>query len=231
MASSDESHTPAELKKLCKVCASEMPFAAIKCIKCGSYQGFRRYFEFSNSSIALLIALISVIGLAQKNFSDLYRSFFVDPLKADVAVRISSIERGKISILIQNNATSRIVLDDGTLCRVPILATGVEPSDGWTLRYPKPTEVSEVHIIVYENPNEQRVIEGGKSTMALYLLHQTRTEEGRPFDERVDEVRPYCFVSYVDQRGRKDGLFVPIDSFDAYRLQKDLVLKQIERSP
>jgi ribosomal protein L40E len=228
MASSDESD--ALPRKSCKVCASEVPFAAIKCIKCNSYQDFRRYFEFSNSTIALLIALISVISLAQKSLSDLYRSFFVDPLKADVAVRISAIEREKISILVQNNATSRIVLDDGTLCRVPILVSGVEPSDRRTFRYPKPPEVSEVHFIVYQNPHEQRIIEGGRSTTALFLLHQTRAEEGRPFDERVDEVRAYCFVSYVDQRGRKDGLFVPIDSFDAYLLQKDLALKQTERS-
>ena len=89
--------------KPCVACASKIPASAIKCVKCGSYQNYRRYFEFGNTTIALLIALISVVSLAHKNISDLYRSLFVDPFEPIVVASVSSIERKKVSILFQNN--------------------------------------------------------------------------------------------------------------------------------
>ena len=217
-------------RKKCKICASEIPRAAIKCTKCGSYQNFRRYFEFSNSTLALLIALISVVSLAHKNISDLYRSLFVDPFQPDIIARILSIEPHKLSILLQNNAMNRVTLSDSILCRVPILTSNLEPKDDWNFRYPKPSEISEVHLVVYENPHDQRIVEGGGSATAVYLLHQTRPEEGRPFSEAAAEIKPYCFVSYVDQRGREDGLFVAIQSVNAYFLQKALVPRQDRKS-
>jgi ribosomal protein L40E len=121
MIFSDETPEIQDQTKNCKVCASEIPLAASKCVKCGSYQNYRRYFEFGNSTIALLIALISVISLASKDISDLYRSLFVDPLQSDFTARISTIKRDRLSILFQNNGTNRITLDSGALCRVPIL--------------------------------------------------------------------------------------------------------------
>jgi len=220
MTSSDEAPQAQNQTKNCKVCASEIPLAARKCIKCGSFQDFRRYFEFGNSTIALLIALISVISLASKNISDLYRSLFVDPLQPDFVARISFIDRDKLSILFQNSGTNRITLDHGALCRVPILTSRLEPKGDWNFRYPRPSEVSAVHFIVYQNPDGQKVIEAGGITTSVYALHQTRPEEGRPFEEIAPEIKPYCFISYVDQRGRTDGQLVAISSFNAYFLQK-----------
>ena len=48
----------------CIVCREDIQEGAIKCNKCGSYQNYRRYFTFSSTVLALLIALISVITWA-----------------------------------------------------------------------------------------------------------------------------------------------------------------------
>jgi hypothetical protein len=67
------------------------------------------------------------------------------------------------------------------------------------------------------------MLEAGSSLIATYPLHQTRPEEGLPFDEKREDVRGYCFVQFVDQRGHSDGEFVLLDAFAAYMLQRDLV--------
>ena len=54
---------PSAGTKACAACGEEISSAAVKCARCGSYQNWRRYVDISNTTISLLIALISVIGL------------------------------------------------------------------------------------------------------------------------------------------------------------------------
>lgn len=217
---SSPADAPGSPTKTCKICASEIPVGAIKCVKCGSFQNYRRYFDFGNTTIALLIALISVIGLAQKNISELYHAFFLDPLQPNIVANVEAANRFRLSILIQNSAANRIVLSGTALCRVPIFKAGVEFKDSDNFRYPKPSEISAVHLIVYKNPNEQLIVGGGQATTAIFVFQESRPEEGQPFSDATNEIRPYCFVSYIDQRGREDGLYVPINSVTAYFLQR-----------
>lgn len=57
----DKSDAQAEL---CKQCRSEIPSDARLCQKCNSYQDWRSIIPFSNTALALLTALVSVIGIA-----------------------------------------------------------------------------------------------------------------------------------------------------------------------
>ena len=50
--------------KACKVCAEEIKKAARICIKCNSYQDWRANLSVSNTVLALLVALISVLTAA-----------------------------------------------------------------------------------------------------------------------------------------------------------------------
>lgn len=49
---------------LCKQCRNSIPESANICSKCNSYQDWRSFIPFSNTALALLTALISVIGIA-----------------------------------------------------------------------------------------------------------------------------------------------------------------------
>ncbi|EPV9122369.1 hypothetical protein ACWAUT_005495 [Pseudomonas aeruginosa] len=51
-------------EQLCKQCQNLIPNNAQICTKCNAYQDWRRYIPFSNTALALLTALISVIGIA-----------------------------------------------------------------------------------------------------------------------------------------------------------------------
>jgi ribosomal protein L40E len=49
---------------LCKQCKNEIPIEAKICSECNSYQDWRSFIPFSNIALALITALISVVGIA-----------------------------------------------------------------------------------------------------------------------------------------------------------------------
>ena len=49
-------------KKICSTCGALMPYEAVKCTKCDSYQNWFRSISLSITMVALLTALVSVVG-------------------------------------------------------------------------------------------------------------------------------------------------------------------------
>lgn len=50
-------------EKSCQACMSTVPVSAKKCGHCGAYQDWRRHLQISQSVLALLVALISVLSM------------------------------------------------------------------------------------------------------------------------------------------------------------------------
>jgi hypothetical protein len=61
--------------KRCPVCDEPIGIAARKCIHCNSYLNYRRLFVFGNDTLALLTALLAVLGTL---LPPLYREFIQD---------------------------------------------------------------------------------------------------------------------------------------------------------
>lgn len=85
----------------CRVCKEEIMDGASRCIHCGSYQDYRRYFKISSSVLALLIALISVITWATPVLKDALKPtdaklefYFIGPMPS-----------GHIMITVTNKGT------------------------------------------------------------------------------------------------------------------------------
>ena len=57
--------------KVCTTCGEEIAASARKCIHCDTWQDWRRYLVFSNTVLALLVALISVATVAAPVFRDM----------------------------------------------------------------------------------------------------------------------------------------------------------------
>lgn len=53
-----------EKKSRCKVCREEISLGAKKCVHCDSFQTWRRHLNFSSTVLSLLVALVSVSGIA-----------------------------------------------------------------------------------------------------------------------------------------------------------------------
>ena len=58
----------------CKVCREELKEKSNYCISCNNYQDWRRHFHFSNTLIALLIALISVDTTSYPVMKSIFKS-------------------------------------------------------------------------------------------------------------------------------------------------------------
>lgn len=97
-------HSRTDVQNHCKSCSScslSIPSTAKLCSHCNSYQDFRRHLSVSNTALALVIALVSVITTALPVISDALRS-------DNSRVRISTpVARGKQLLIMATNTGAR----------------------------------------------------------------------------------------------------------------------------
>ncbi|UWQ15454.1 hypothetical protein K3556_06085 [Aliiroseovarius sp. M344] len=94
--------------KLCVVCADSIPSQAIKCTRCQSYQNWRRHLSVGNSSLALLVALLAVIGPATEGLKDLLE-WRREVLQKEVELAIANFTPNEASVLVSNKTDRSIV--------------------------------------------------------------------------------------------------------------------------
>lgn len=81
----------------CRVCKEPMFSGAKRCTACKSYQGWRRFFDFSAVVLSLLVALISVLSAAGPKLVAL-----LPPWGSALAVKSNYFSPDRISLIIQN---------------------------------------------------------------------------------------------------------------------------------
>lgn len=65
-------------EQACWACGTSLKKDQKVCLECGSWQTWRRYIGISNTSLALLIALLSIVSLGGRTLLDLYEEFYPD---------------------------------------------------------------------------------------------------------------------------------------------------------
>lgn len=105
--------------KSCRECGKSIPAAAKKCAECDVYQDWRRIFSISNTSLSLLIALISVLAVALPAI----KSVFIRS-REKVTVRVvaqryeESVAAEALVILLSNSGTASAFVDPTASVRV-----------------------------------------------------------------------------------------------------------------
>jgi hypothetical protein len=77
----------------CPVCREPIRAGARRCVKCTSDLGWRRYLGFSNTTLALLTALVSVCATS---YPALHRAF--TPARAPLAIHYLGLNPGNLSL-------------------------------------------------------------------------------------------------------------------------------------
>lgn len=215
-------NTHSSSEKLCILCASSIPISARKCVHCSSFQDWRRFIEIGNTSLALLIAFVTVLGALISTIYSSYSYITINEYKPKFSISVRAITDRTIQILYSNLGQKSFFIDDGILCRIPITHDDSEYIKKDKLlreRYPKGNEVKSLHMLVYTSDISIQPLEAGASTIVEYKIHQKRPEKGTPFKTKSDKVMGYCSAHVIDILGKMHGNFIPVSEFDVHSLQ------------
>lgn len=212
----------------CKTCATDIPEFAKKCIHCGSYQDWRRYIDFGHTTLALLIAFFSVMGILISNLKPAIDNLISDKTVPNYSISILDMDNKKIKLLYTNLGGVRFLPENGLLCRVPVTSEKSQYSElmfnkwGKKLRYPTAGETETLHMLVYYSVNPVNFVEPNSSKVIDYFIHQRRPEKGKPFKSNAKQLPGYCSTGVISIIGKKTGGFTPLSKFHVIELQETL---------
>jgi hypothetical protein len=83
---------------LCSTCFEPIDERAKKCIKCDSYQDWRRHLNLSSSVLALLVALVSVLALAVPILKPI-----LETKDSELEVRFQAVANNHVFFLVTNS--------------------------------------------------------------------------------------------------------------------------------
>jgi len=110
---------PSSGKKYCVVCYEQIDQRAHLCNECNNYQDWRRYLQFSQLTLALLVALASVVSSIVINFDRFWPS--APPLN----VSVRSVADDGIDVLFYNPDKVADTITGGQV-RLPLFGTTKE---------------------------------------------------------------------------------------------------------
>jgi hypothetical protein len=93
-----------QYERQCAVCGANMPYRASYCNACKSYQNWRRHIGVSQTTLALLVALISMVTPMLKEISDFARR------DSNTTVAFQSATEKEITVNVLNTGKSRSLL-------------------------------------------------------------------------------------------------------------------------
>jgi len=206
----------------CKQCAEPISSDAIKCKHCGGFQNYRRHFEFGNTALALLIALISVATVFADRVPSISRSLQAEGVSLGVVARVSSASMDELVVVFKNGSDKPAWIREYALCHTVKIANPEQllTDDHLIVRAATKAETSGAYVVGFE----------GEASAGGFFLQPSETAE-RVYESRriirntnfqmsnsVEPIRLGCFISVVSVDGR-DGAVIPIlDDFSQYTL-------------
>lgn len=97
-------------KTRCNSCASDIPTEAIKCVKCGSFQNWRRHLDLGNTSLTAIIALLSVIGLAAPPIAQAIAVAFPSFQSVSLVSKVLDLDGQRGTISVANTGGKPVVI-------------------------------------------------------------------------------------------------------------------------
>lgn len=203
-------------KKDCLVCSLAIPINARKCTHCGTYQSFRRHFDFGNTSIALLIGFLGLLTTVPSTFLGI-QTVLSKIFDAKIVARLVNIDKDAAILFVKNNGNREIIVS-GLSCNLffPIdslfafrdtfSATSQHDEVAEPMKL-KAKDVINPILVTYEV--EPTLLESGESA----VMHLLYTDSGI-YQPRVDSdvaVSSGCFLDVGRDRELQEVLIVVPD--------------------
>lgn len=119
-----DTHNQAPPPRLCWACQSEIKPKQIKCLECESWQNWRRALNLSNTTISLLIALVSVSTV----FGSAYRNFFEKKIE-QIQVIGEYVDDSTITLKMRNIGNSPVIVGSRIDCSINFNRKNISPGD------------------------------------------------------------------------------------------------------
>jgi len=174
--------TQSKSTRICTTCGEEIAASARKCIHCDSYQDWRRYFVFSQSVLALLVALVSVTAVA-------------GPVIRDLLITKDSRLVGSFLGVIDNEAVFTVVNSGnrpGSVGEARVLIPDISNNSaivgpGWRVGGPP----ASWHLRLAPNPREEAFfVDAGQNKVIKYKPPATEVTPPPEWD-------PSAFVCFI----------------------------------
>ncbi|MBO9122213.1 MULTISPECIES: hypothetical protein [unclassified Rhizobium] len=198
--------------KKCVLCVSEIPVSAMKCTHCSSYQDWRSNLDFGNSTLSLLIAFLSVLGIAVPPVVSAVKSLLYAPRPEFVASAVA-ITPEKATISVANTGDASGVLN-GMICSIyaPKPGVGIKNSSsklGWD--FPKGSEVLPLKTYIYEAPPQ--IIPPGTqvlATMTFAFNGRSDATDPKVTVPANTEAKSTCVAFHQTREGETLGMNVSL---------------------
>lgn len=215
--------------KDCITCGSPIPVSAKKCRHCGSYQDFRRHLEFSQLTIALAIALISVSALLSEKIGTLYERLFLNPLSPTLNASIIDMSTTEIKFIINNIGKTRIYFTNLVTCRIAILKKNesifeADKSNGTVLFHPPRLEqVDHFSYVIYQKMKETNNLIDSNSTSVITLPRLTGVEKYYGTRAPKGTAQSDCLFDYIGEDNVRRAQDMPMDYMFAYSISGQII--------
>ena len=208
----------------CVRCAEPISSKAHKCKHCGGFQDFRRFFDFSNIALSLLVAIISVSTVFIDRIPSLLKEINSGGINLGVLSNVTNASMEEITIIYMNNGNKVVWISEGAMCHTVSVSDPSTLLTGDTkfVRPPKESEVTGAYLIDYVGDSAARgfFLEPNKTTEKIYKF-KLIMQNNISFDSNSSkEIRRGCFFSVQSSGGEEGSVVIPLDSISSYNLIK-----------
>lgn len=224
------------MSRRCIECFRTLHKKARICTNCNSYQDWRRFISIGNTTIALLIALISVLSLSSENLVKIYKNLILDKTKASFYLSLNSVYSESATITVKNTGVNEIIIPSGFICLIPMVEDEEYVNRIYpyltNIRYPMKKEVTEVFLLSYSNEenSEHIILKPNELRRVAYSLilrrpnNNDRKREKALYPQLKDDdfVKGYCSITLEDVLSRQYTEFIDISAFDIVMQQEEL---------
>ena len=190
-----ETSSPRETKsnqvKRCIVCAEDIKNGAYTCIHCGSHQNWRRHLNFSQSILALVLAIMSVSTILIPNVAETFST-----KDSNLTFTVQAVDLGQIAVLVSNTGSRPGSIRGG---RVSILDKSNPISPTFIL----------VGLDVFSQPDNASILVRRPAitiqpgAVELALLKRKDTTELEQYKRHKDALSGYLNVSLTNFHGQQ----------------------------
>jgi len=214
--------------KQCIECCSEIPAKARKCVHCSAYQGWRRFSSVSQTTIALLTALIAVGTVFVNSVVDVDRwlGSFSFNLGANATVFTASMN--EVHIGLENSSMEPVWIADFSFCNVFSLNESISlisDIESLRYRYASNDEVNRRFAILFRTTEQDGYsVLGPGETTVLRLKSARIMEQPAPEVTRSasTEVQGGCSVLVRSSDGRSGVVLVQLEAHQLAVIAEDL---------